>query len=259
MAYSPNINLHKVISLFTLLFAIQGFAQVFNSEVAAQIKIEKNSEFYTFKATVENKTSSDFNLRCDFLVFTTQDNGEVKKDNQSQRFFIQANTKKIVSSLTVQYYVTNKVIIVLLVYDQDNKPIGKDRIVLENGGKTDLNLNERINTNIPISQDQSRPDSGLSIRGLVIENALTKSGRDFYRYFYSLFYNLQVITSKNIEIKEIIARGRNTRISVYVEKTLVWQFFAQPRKEYLKEMAKIAVDRSIRRIQQLEKQRNTYN
>jgi len=248
----------SLIFWFVLSIAIQGYAQSFNSEIAAQIKIEKNSEFYTFQATAENKTPSDYNLRYDFLVFTTQEDGTVVKDSDEQRFFIQGNTKIVLSSYTVQYYTENKIILVLLIYDQDDKPIGKDRIVLENGGKTDIDLSERYN-NVAISQDQAKPDSGYSLRGLVLESTITKAGRDFYRFFYSLFYNLQINTARNIEIKEIIARGRNTRVSVYVENTLVWQFFAQPRKKFLTEMAEIAVDRSVRRLQQIEKQRNTYN
>jgi hypothetical protein len=104
------------------------------------------------------------------------------------------------------------------------------------------------------SQDQAKPQDGFVLNGFVIENTITKAGRDFYKYFYAEYFNKGILTTKNIIIEEVPARSRFTRISVKVEDQLVWQFFSQPKKEFLKEMAQTALARSIIRLQQLEKQ-----
>ena len=145
---------------------------------------------------------------------------------------------------------------VFFIYNLDNKPIGKDRIVLENKGDL-LEITEMDNPNRDMtSQDQAKPQDGFVLNGFVIENTITKAGRDFYKYFYAEYYNKEIVTTKNIIIDEVPARSRYTRITVKVEDQLVWQFFSQPKKEFLKQMARTALARSIARLQQLEKQKD---
>jgi len=81
---------------------------------------------------------------------------------------------------------------------------------------------------------------------------LTRIGRDFYRYFYSDFYNKQIISPKNIEIEETPGRGRSTRITVRMGDQILMQFFAQPKKEFLKQMANVTLIRVNAYIQQLK-------
>ncbi|PVW14514.1 CsgE family curli-type amyloid fiber assembly protein [Marixanthomonas spongiae] len=228
-------------------------AQFYNKEVKAEILIEKNSEFTTFKASAENLTPSDYSLQYDFMVFKTGANGNTSKSNQVHDFFIKGNDKILLSQVNINYNEEGKIILVLLLYDKDGKPIGKDRIVLEHGGKTELDpQREQV---VAPSQDQAKPQDGFIINGLVIEDTLTKAGRDFYRYFYSDYYNRGIISAKNITIEEAPGRGRTTRISVKVGDDLVWQFFSQPRKEFLKQMARTALDRSIAYLQRLQQQK----
>ncbi len=51
---------------------------------------------------------------------------------------------------------------------------------------------------------------------------------------------------------------RSSKISVKVDNQLVWQFFAQPRKDFLKKMASTALYRSIAKLQQIEKQKDNF-
>lgn len=239
------------ILVLCLLFSNLGRAQFFNKEISASIKIEKNSEFYTFKAIAENKTPSDYNLRYDFMVFKKDENNNTSKSSQGDRFFLEANQRKILSSVTVNYNVEGNVIIALLIYDQDDNPVGKARLELPDGGKT---VFEETRQKPVLSRDQATPGDGFVLQGFVIENTITKAGRDFYRYFFLDYYNREIVTSKNIIIDEVPGRNRFTRVSVSIEGRVVWQFFAQPRKEYLKQMATTALNRSITYLQQLQKQ-----
>ncbi len=249
----PYIFLLKsTIVLAALCFSNKSFSQFYNKEVAAKINMENKGEFLAFTATAENLTPSDFNLRYEFMLFKYDDNKNSTRTSQGDLFFIQAHELKVLSSTTINNSHKGKIILVLLIYDLEDNPIGKDRVELEmkEGGVDQVEKQEPM----VLSQEQAKPQDGFFINGLVIENAITKVGRDFYKYFYSEYYNKQVKTPKNIEIEEAPARGRTTRISVKIDNQVVMQFFAQPRKDFLKRMANIALSRSIAYLQQLQQQ-----
>ncbi|MFC4635762.1 CsgE family curli-type amyloid fiber assembly protein [Dokdonia ponticola] len=254
-----SAHISKKIALCLIFFIATIFtssAQFFNKDIQAKILIERNSEFYTFHAGARNKTATDYNLKYDYSVFRTDKDGNVTKSNQSDLFFLKGDETKILSTLTVNYNVEDKIILVLLVYDSDDKPIGKDRLVLEQGGKTIIDLNR--NTPKTTSRDQAVAQDGYKIDGLVLQKTLTKSGRDFFRMFYSEYYNNQIQSPVNILIKEVPGRRRNTLISVEVDGNLVWQFFAQPRKEFLTNMVRISLQRVLSFLNRLEKQNEQF-
>ena len=230
-------------------------AQIYNTEVVAKIKIDKTSEYYQFTAISGNLTSFDQSLRYEFMVFKTDENNNTSKSSQGDRFVLKSNYSAVLSTLTVSYSVEHKVILVLLIYDVDDNPIGQDRIVLENGGKTELDIKPKQLAQA--TADQAAPQDGVIAGGLVIENAITKAGRDFYRYFSLDFFNRGITTNKNILIEEVPGRSRSTLISVKVDGRLVWQFYSQPSKKFLINMVDLAMQRSIAYLQQLQKQKNT--
>ena len=160
----------------------------------------------------------------------------------------------MLSSLTINYNEDGKFILLLVLYDTDDKPVGQDRIELnsDNGSQKMV-----VKENSPRTEkkDEAAPQDGVIVGGLVLENTLTKAGRDFYKYFYSEYYNREVKTKKNIIIEEVPGRIRNTRISVKIDNRLIWQFFSQPKKSFLQSMAKTALSRCIAYLQQLQKQK----
>lgn len=248
---------YKLLSIL-LIFMSVGYSQFMNKEIKAKILLERNSEFLNFIATTENLTNIDFNIRYDFMLFQTEDDGTIIKNNKEDRVFIKGRQKLLLPSVTINYNVTKKIILVLLIYDQDDKPIGQDRIELLNGGQTNLDEFQNTIENEVASLDQAKPQDGFIPTGFVIENTITKAGKDFYRFFYNDYYNHQIKTSHTILIEEVPGRGRFTRVSVKVADQLVWQFFAQPRKEILKKNASIALSRSIAYLQELEQRKNEF-
>ena len=232
-------------------------SQFYNKEIKAKIIVEQNSEFYTFKAAVENITPSDYSLNYDFMVFKKDALGNTAKSNQANRFYLKANENLILSTTAINYNAEGQIIIVLVIYDQDGKPIGQDRLELPKGGKTavkEMSGQESDHT----SPDQAKPNDGIVLGGLVIENTITKAGRDFYRYFYSDYFNRGIKTQTNISIDEVPGRGRTTMVSILVADKVVWRFFSQPRKDFLKKMAAIAMQRSIMQLQRLQKQKDEF-
>jgi hypothetical protein len=255
--------------ILLMLLSSHIFAQkYFNNEVKAVIKIDKTSEFVTFSATVENLTLSDLSLRYEFTVYKIDSNGNASHSRQENRFFLKASDKQVLSSVDLNTNTKEKIIILLLVYpisnDETQGAIGKDRIEVtsnDNGAGLNIKLSKEREQEIEAeknSQDQdTASNDGVFLEGLVIQKTLTKSGRDFYRYFYSEYYNRQIKTTKNIVIEEVPGQRRSTRISVKVDGQMVWQFFSRPKKEFLKEMAATSLQRSLRYLQQLEKQKQT--
>lgn len=243
--------------LFTLFFllGIGVNAQFYNKEYVAKIYADRDSEFYTFTATAENLTPTDVNLRYDFTFYQADENDNVTKNTQSDRFFLKGNEKKVLSSGTVNYNAEGKITILMILYDIDDKAVGQDRIELTNINGFQKLINDEPQETA-VNQDQAAPQDGFVLDGLVVENTLTKAGRDFYKYFYSEYYNRQVKTKKNIVIEEVPGRFRNTRISVKINDQLLWQFFSQPKKSFLQKMANTALDRCIAYIQQIQQQQD---
>lgn len=259
---------------FIVLFFFVGtsiFAQkLYNNKVKAEINVDYSSEFLTITALSENVDYSDYSLRYEFLTYRTDSNNNTSKSSQSNRFFLEGNEKKILSSVIVNNNEEGKLILILLIYplndDVEQGAIGKDRIVIINkNGKFNIEYddeekNTSFNNAIADSgsrdQDEASKD-GLFLGGLVIQKTLTKAGRDFHRYFYSEYYNKQIKTDKNIVIEEVPGQRRSTRISVKVEGQLVWQFFSNPKKEFLKNMASIGLQKSLQYLQRLQQQNQT--
>lgn len=250
------------IYIFLCFVIISSFASAqkfYNKDVNALIKFDKTSEFTTFSVTAENLTYSDLSLRYEFMVFKTDIDNNVSKSIQANRFFLKANEKKILSSITLNNGVEGKTTLLLLIYpkidgEENVGAIGKDRIEVTSNEAGQIQLKLDPNRKEVLREEAQQ---GLFLQGLVVKKVLTKSGRDFYKYFYAEYFNKQVKTEKHILIEEVLGQRRSTRISVKVDGLLVWQFFAQPKKDYLKKMANTALDRSIRYLQQLQKQKQT--
>ena len=246
------------IFFITLISTIGISGQVFNTEVQASIVVEQNSEFYTFKARAENLTPIDRSLRYDFMMFKQDVNGNQSKSNQENRFYLNGNQIVILSETVVNYNVEAKIILVLLIYDQYDKPIGMQRLELPKGGKTPISKMLDDSSKDKVSIDEAQPQDGFVLGGFVFNKSITKAGNDFYRMFFNDYNNRNIKTKKNITIKEVPGRGRTTRISVYVENRLVWQFFSQIRKEFLKQMTQQSIRRVIMELQRLERQNKEF-
>lgn len=245
------------IILLAFLSGIFCHAQFYNKEIKAEIFVEQNSEFYTFKAIAENNAQADYDLNYDFMVFSKDTKGNTSNTSQSNGFFMKANEKIILATTAINYNTEGTIIIVLVIYDLKGKPLGQDRLELPKGGKTtvkEMSLKKKNNNTV----SQTKAKDGFELSGLVIENTITKIGRDFHRYFYSDYYNRGIKASTNISIEEVPGRGRTTMISILVGEKLVWRFFSQPRKEFLKKMAGIALQRTIMQLQQIQKQKDEF-
>lgn len=244
-----------------LFFSLDGLSQSrYNDEVEAKIQVEANNEFVKITGTAFNKTEINQSLRYRLSVIKTNaENSNRSKNDQGGRIVLYPNEKKELSSTTINANETDKIILLLLIYNLEDKIIGQDRIVLnDNGGDIDSKQNIIKTLKEKDSKDiDDKSKDGVELRGIVIEDTKTKPGRDFYRLFYSLYSRNNLNGSKIVTIKEVLSIGSNTKIEVLVGDLIVYSFFVRPRNEYLVAVNDIAIKKVYNHFKRLEKESKT--
>ncbi len=257
MFFSSEILLRTSVMITMILcFSTQVSAQILNEEIAAKILVDDTGEFFNVRGMAENLSLADRTLQYEFSIFKKDSLGQMVKESDKGRFVIAAAKIEELGSVTVSTSEKERIIIILVVYDLDKKPLGQDRIVFndnpeKNAVKATLER-PKPKVNKVTSPDMTASKDGFVLEGLVIEESITKMGQDFYRLFYSKYYLSDLNLKKNVIIKEIPGRLRNTRIAVSVGDQVVWQFFANPSRDYLKRQVDIAFSKVLQQLQNLE-------
>jgi len=228
--------------VFFLLFIQVSIAQFTNTDVVAKIKVKQVDETITAVATVTNTTEVYKSLRYNLTVFRTDSENNLSKNVQEERFTLEANETKELSSGTISSKVRDKIIVLLLVYEED-KIIAKDRLAFNE---------EKKQSKEEISNDSN---DGLELKGIVIEETKTKPGRDFYEFFYNSYSLNQINGNKIVGVYETLSFGRTTILQVKIEDNVIHQFFGKPDLEYLEQMSKIAIRKVYKYFKDLKKQK----
>ncbi len=248
---------YMVLLLGLFFSGLNCFGQLYNKEVQATLDVSYNDEFVTLKGAVLNKTILDRSLRYSMASFVTQEDGQVTTDKQEQRIALGPTEKKILDSLTFPRRDLKRKIFLLLIYNLNDEIIGKDRVVFNDDNPNEPDLYTFLNENDGggvVSEEE--PDGVFVLRGIVVENTKTKPARDFYKMYYSQ-YRLNDINSEYVvTITELLALGSNTKVEVKVGDVLVWQFFVNPRSDYIEQMANSAIKNTQTYLVQQERNKN---
>lgn len=247
--------------ILAILFSISAHSQMYNSDVEAKINIEENGSMVAITGFAINKTDSNRSLRYVLSVIKSDTLSSNSSNNsQSGRFVMEVGEKKNLSSTTINTNEKDRVIVLLLIYDEDDKPLGMDRLVI-NGTEEDIELKrleekERKEA-INISPDaQEKAVDGFVLRGIVTEDTKTKPGADFYKMFYSLYNEKKINGEEIVNIKEVLSLNNNTKIEIYVANEKMLEFFVRPQNEYLKAVADVAVKRVYLYLKQYKANKN---
>lgn len=95
-------------------------------------------------------------------------------------------------------------------------------------------------------------DADLEIDGLLFDETRTKSGKDFYDFFYTGWEAPVNAHNYSIFISEKPYRLTTTMIEISINETLVYQSFLQPRSEYIEMLAEQAVAQTQMYLQNYE-------
>jgi len=93
----------------------------------------------------------------------------------------------------------------------------------------------------------------MEIDGLIMDQTMTKVGRDFYDMFFSVWIAPPKARNYTITIKEMVLPGVATQIIVSVNETEVFKQRVQPRYEVLEQMSKYANQKALQHLNNYEK------
>lgn len=227
--------------IFLLFISNNLYAQFLNKDVKAIIDFKVKENTIGIKAKAENLLKYSQSLQYELIVYVEDDNGNKSKNSQSDRFVLEPSKIVDVGSVAVRFRNKNaKTIIVLLIKDVDEKTIASERKVFLGSDLQQGDYDKKITLHkTPIKY--TLKNDGVVLKGVVLERTKTKSGRDFYRLFYTEFTKYNFKDKRPILIEELHFRGRNTKIFVKIDNKTIYEFFAQPKTDYLKLHSSMAI------------------
>ncbi|WP_298318352.1 CsgE family curli-type amyloid fiber assembly protein [uncultured Aquimarina sp.] len=231
----------KLIILFLLVFQFSN-GQFTNTQVIAKIKTERIDDIVSISAEAANSTEVYKSLKYTFSIFRTDSNNKVTKNDQEGRFTLEANEQKNLATTSIGIDESDKIVILLLVYEEETI-VGKDRIA----------FNEEANKKK--KEEEYTEDDGIELKGIVIEETKTKPGKDFYEFFYNSYTLNRINGSKIVGVYEKLSFGRSTIIQVKIEDKVIHEFLGKPDIEYLEQMSKVAIRRVYKYFKDLKKQK----
>lgn len=222
------------VSVLLICFCTISMAQHLNRESKAIIEIVSKENVFEITAKAENLSQIKQSLLYELKVFKENlKTGNKSNNAQKGRFVIDPlRIKKLAFTAINTQSKDDKFILLLLLRNIDGEIVGRTRQVISNN-KVQVETNK-----ITLKK---KPDDGVKIAGMVLEKTKTKPGRDFYNLFYSQFLSYNFKDTRSVLVEEVFARGRNTKIEIKIENIKVYEFFVQPKADYLKANATVAI------------------
>ena len=264
--------------LLLVLFSFQNsLAQITNTEMVAELKVETSDRVSSVIARALNRTDLYYNLRYVFSIIKFDKNYEASKlslkdflstddiGDKTLEDFIKSNdaakytTKesaedffsldpyqsKDLFKISLETAIENKIIVLLLIYDEEDNIIGRSRVIFNE----DL---EEKETNT----EEFLPRDNLELTGLVVEETLTKNGRDFYDQFYFYYSYNEVKGDEVVVIDEMFTFRTRTKIIVKIGDEEIISFFGSSNDEFNDEMAKVAVQKVYQYFENKKKEKS---
>lgn len=218
--------------------------QALYTEVKAKVEVQEIENLLAITGTVENLKSEFKNIHYKLTVFKKNKQSSNKSNNaQAGEVTLEPIQKVNLSKTQVNFTSEDEIIILLIIYDDKNTIIGKDRIVFGGDDQTS------INNVAPIV-----PEDGLEMVGIVSNDTKTRLGNDFYDYFYYAFSNLKIKSHKIVSVQEELTFGRTTKIIVKVNEDVIDEFISKPDEDFLKYMAEASANKIFKYFKDLERQ-----
>ncbi|KAB1155289.1 hypothetical protein F7018_12505 [Tenacibaculum aiptasiae] len=231
-------------NLFLVLISCFCLSYVYSQEfgkrnVKGKINLIKVDDFLTLRALVVNEEAFFIDkLNYNFVALKKGISGNYSKSNQTEDFSLKPREEKQLSTIKINMKKGEELRVYLFIKYED-KLIHRDTLF----------LGQKIKT---VKRKQKVSEQQYLIRGIVIDEAITRIGKDYHDFFYKEY----LVTGKNypfiIKIVEKPALGRSSMISVEVDGKKVHEFFARPTEDYLKSNVVYAM-RKLRRYNQTRK------
>jgi len=193
------------------------------------------------RGTVENLKAEYKSISYKLTVFKKNKyNSNNSKNAQDGRVILDPQQKVTLSKTQINESKDDQIILLLIIYDENNVIIGKDRI--EMGVDDESKVGE------------AKPNDGLEMMGIVSNDTKTKLGNDFYELFYKEYSKLKLKSNKIVSVQEELTFGRTTKIIVSVDGEVINEFISRPDEEFMKYMAESISTDVFKYFKNLEKQ-----
>ncbi|AZQ44076.1 CsgE family curli-type amyloid fiber assembly protein [Nonlabens ponticola] len=214
----------------------------YNREVKAVIELEDKEGFVNITGIATNLTSADQGIRYELAVIRKDTaSGNSTKNKQTGRTVLKASDKVLLSKTSVNLNIPDLITIMLLIYDVDDKLLGKEI--------------KRIEPNTrEIAVVQSTAYDGIEFKGIVLKKLRTAPARKFYDYFYEKYRFYNINGSEIVTIKEVFGQGRTSKVEVLVGRDLVFEFFLNPTEKYIEQMGDNAIYKVYNKFESLKAQ-----
>ena len=130
---------------------------------------------------------------------------------------------------------------------------GQDKKHVNDSIRTLNILKKTLNEIIDKNKMANDPNFDMEIDGLIMDETMTKVGRDFYDMFFSVWIAPEKVKNYTVTIKEMVMPGLVTEISVLVNESIVFKQRVQPRYDVLEQMTKYANQKVVQYLNNYEK------
>lgn len=231
-----QLKVHIILCCLLLSFN-QVYSQL-NEVVKGKINIQESDNLILIKAQVENEEPLfKSNLYYNLVALKKSSSGNYSSNRQEGEFSLNPEESKTVSEIRLNLNEEEDLRIYLFI-KHENILVSKDSIYI-----------------LPQKQQQAQKkivkEADFELKGIVIDEVLTKIGKDFHDYFYQDYLNSGTQYPFIITIAEKPYFGTSSIISVEVDDTVLFEFMSKPDEEFLKSNVKI----SLQNLSQYSKQR----
>ena len=230
-SFSTLLFLSLLFSAFTIN------AQV-SVNVVGKINLLEVDNFIVVRAHVENsELTFKNNLSYNLVGLKKSASGNYSSNRQSGEFSLKPQENKDVSELRLSIESDEEIKVYLFIKHED-KVVSKDSVLIYPQGEK-------------VKKEEDVNEGEFVITGIVIDDVITKMGKDFHDYFYQAYLTSGIKYPFIIYIKEKPYLGRNSIVSIEVDDRKIYEFMTRPDEEFLKS----AVKQTLQNVSQYAKQR----
>jgi hypothetical protein len=232
---------HIHILIYSLFFSSILHAQILNTEVKAKIELSYFEEMVSVTGTAENLDDGMKNLSYTLSVIKKNNQSSNTSNNsQNGEFTLNPNEKKTLSTTQINQSSEDEIIILLLIYNDNDVMVGKDRIIVE----------------VKKSEVLKKNETELEITGIISDDTKTKVGKDFYDIYFSKYNSEAINGNQIVQIEEQLNIGRTTILKITIDTKLISEFIANPNEEFLQQKAEEVIQATKKYFIDLEKLKN---
>lgn len=231
-------------------------AQILNTKIKADLSIQEIPEDIVITGIAHNKTevTQSISYKLSVIKSNLEDPNANKATNvQTGRKVLEGFQTMNLSTTRINRNTKDRLIILLLIYDENEKLVGTSRHVINDNKDKEL-IKQEFTTMLDSDLEQEDISyNKIELKGIVVDQTKTKAGRDFYQLFYSNYLSYNINSEHIITISELITLGNNTKINVSILDQIIFTFFVKTQYDYLRSMSDSALNRTMRYLESLKR------